>query len=192
MRIKDIYGNYIKGTNANVQCQKRQVTGNTDQYSAVVRFLDGNKKLVVHDNEAALCIADNGYIWLVLLPINEYWCMTAMYNDKMKIVEWYFDITKRNFLDENEMPCIDDLYLYLVLLPDGQIIMLDEDELLDALSRQVISQAEVDFAYAVYQKLANSKWMDTQYLSTYCYQLLSEFDKGHHDAELTPGAIQSL
>jgi predicted RNA-binding protein associated with RNAse of E/G family len=176
MRKKDIFGHYIRRVNANVECRMRQVSDDPGRYSALIHFLDGNKELVVTEYDTTVCIAGDGHTWLVLLPLKEYWSMTAMYNERMEIVEWYFDINKSNFLDESGIPCGDDLYLDLVLLPDGRRIMLDEDELLEAMKQQEITKEDVDFAFDVYHRLSESKWTDPQYLTAYCKQLLAEYE----------------
>lgn len=50
-----------------------------------------------------------------------------------EIVEWYTDITRKNAVDENRNPYCDDLYLDVALLPDGSVLVLDENELKNAL-----------------------------------------------------------
>ena len=46
------------------------------------------------------------------------------------------------------MPYLEDLYLDIVLLPTGEIVLLDGDELIEALAKQVITQQEYDSAYS--------------------------------------------
>ena len=69
-----------------------------------------------------------------------------MYNDNNEIVEWYFDISKE-IGKENDMPYEDDMYLDVVLLPNGKITLLDEDELEDALNQEKITKQEFEEAY---------------------------------------------
>ncbi|MCL6459025.1 MAG: DUF402 domain-containing protein, partial [Gorillibacterium sp.] len=45
------------------------------------------------------------------------------------------------------MPYCDDLYLDVVLLPDGQLFLLDEDELEEALSKRIIRQSDFELAH---------------------------------------------
>ena len=50
---------------------------------------------------------------------------------------------------QNGIPYEDDLYLDVVLVPDGRIHLLDEDELDDAYKKREINQKEFDMAYRV-------------------------------------------
>ena len=92
------------------------------------------------------CILANNYKWLEIYPDNQNYCITAIYNDKGNIVEWYFDIAD-SIGETNGIPYEDDLYLDVVIVPDGRINILDEDELKDALDRREISQKQYDMAH---------------------------------------------
>ena len=65
-----------------------------------------------------------------------------------KIVEWYIDMCKENGIEDG-MPYEDDLFLDVVIVPDGRINILDEDELLDAEKNGIITRQDVELAYKV-------------------------------------------
>ena len=92
------------------------------------------------------CILADGYNWLQIYHEGKNHCITAMYNEKNELVQWYIDISKRLGV-ENDIPFEDDLYLDVVLVPDGQIILLDEDELQEALENKIITKQEYNLAY---------------------------------------------
>ena len=69
-----------------------------------------------------------------------------LYNNKKEIIEWYFDIA-REIGNENGCPYEDDLYLDVVVNPNGEILLLDEDELKEAFDRLEVSQETYDMAY---------------------------------------------
>ena len=75
-----------------------------------------------------------------------------MFDDKLNLIEWYFDIAKEVGV-ENSIPYEDDLYLDMIITPDGQKLVLDEEELLDALNRGEIIQSDVDLAHETLKKL---------------------------------------
>jgi uncharacterized protein len=93
------------------------------------------------------CIVDDGYTWLQCLPQDGNHSMSIMYNKNKEIVQWYFDITKQNGIDESGMPFFDDLYLDVVILPSSEILLLDENELVDALNNDEITKDDYDLAY---------------------------------------------
>ncbi len=101
-----------------------------------------------------LCIKDNNYKWLVFYDYNSRIKLTAIYNQNNEIVEWYFDIA-RTIGKENNIPYEDDLYLDVVLRPNGEIILLDEDELKDAYERKEMTKEEYDETYKIANELIN-------------------------------------
>ena len=110
------------------------------------------------------------------LPMNKHWALTTFYNAENKLFEWYFDISRENFIDENGAPCIDDLFLDLVVFPDGQTVTLDADELQEALDKGEISQDDFTHAYKVHDQIICSKWVDAGFLTGFCDRVLREFD----------------
>ena len=94
------------------------------------------------------CILDDNYFWVEIYPLDKNYCITAMYNDNGKIVEWYFDIVLNNGFEEG-VPYEDDLYLDVVIVPDGRIHILDEEELLDALNDGEINKKQYELAYKI-------------------------------------------
>ncbi len=96
--------------------------------------------------DKGLCIQDTEYKWLEFYDYSSKERLTAIYDEKNKIVEWYFDIA-REIGKENGIPYEYDMYLDVVLTPEGDLILLDEDELKDALDNDYITKEDFDQAY---------------------------------------------
>ena len=96
--------------------------------------------------ENGICIQDDNYKWLEFYDYDSKIRLSAVYNEKNKIVEWYFDIA-REIGKEEGIPYEDDLYLDVVLTPTGKIILLDEDELKEAFNKEEITEEEYKEAY---------------------------------------------
>lgn len=94
--------------------------------------------LFVHYNDKSVCIADDGYTWLQQFPINRRHAVTTMFDSQGKIVPWYIDICKEIGV-ENNIAWMDDLFLDIVILPSGEVIQIDADELEEALVKGVIT-----------------------------------------------------
>ena len=59
---------------------------------------------------------------------------------------------------ENGIPFEDDLYLDMIITPNGEKIIIDEDELLEARKKEIITQEDVDSAYkTLKEKLKENK-----------------------------------
>jgi predicted RNA-binding protein associated with RNAse of E/G family len=112
--------------------------------------------LVLSVSNNRLCLIDDGYIWTQHFPIESKYALTTMFNKEQEVVQWYFDICNGNKINDIGIPYYDDLYLDVVVLPSGEIIMPDEDELNDAFKNNEISIEEYNLAYYEAEKLINS------------------------------------
>lgn len=130
---------------------------NTDFYGHVSAIVlhEVKEPLIINMLEKDYRLADKDYIWLQLQPIGKNHCLTAMYNPNREIVQWYFDITKQNGIGLDGIPFFDDLYLDVVVLPSGQVLLLDEDELKAALDSNEITKEDYEMAYGEARKLMN-------------------------------------
>ena len=173
MRKKDILGNFVTNPGVLFDYEIKQV-GERD-YAALVTFLPGTRELHNTCNFQEICLAAPGYQWLEYLHLDEYWKLCTFYNAAGSLFEWYFDISRGNFLDERQMPCINDLWLDLVILPSGTAVTLDADELRDALSQNLINQGDYDHAYKIHNEIKNSKWSDVEFLTKFSNELLAKF-----------------
>jgi uncharacterized protein len=95
----------------------------------------------------SLIIADKGYYWLQFAPENRDYWLTVMFDCTEDIIEFYFDITDGNVITDNGQSWSYDLFLDVVLLPDGSKFLLDEDELRQALQKNEITKEQFDKAY---------------------------------------------
>ncbi len=141
------------------------------QLEGVVSLIEIKKvthPLTVHYASGDVLIADTGYSWLQLAFKEQFFWATAMFNEKGEFLEIYFDITGGNNFEDMENPKFQDMYLDLVLLADGRIHVLDQDELDEALSQQEITEEQYQQAEKncrwLYEFLQNNK----EELVTFC------------------------
>ncbi len=100
-----------------------------------------------------ICIAERGHSWLQLFPQGANHVATVMFDERGEIVQWYVDICKQAYSDEEGIVWYEDLYLDIVFLPGNKIELLDVDELDEALSQGVISTDEYNLAWHEANKL---------------------------------------
>lgn len=82
-----------------------------------------------------------------------------MFDNNGNIVQWYIDVCLENGLD-NDIPYLDDLYLDIILLPSGEVIQKDADELEEALINGIIDKSLYDSAWDevnILTKLINNR-----------------------------------
>lgn len=123
-------------------------------YIALLTLIEVADPLLTKYLDTEVCIANNLYSWLQQLPLNENFAITTMFDDKGEIIQWYIDITYQNGVEDG-LPFMDDLYLDIIVLPTGEIIEKDKDELLEALKNHEITQQQFDFAYQIFNQVLN-------------------------------------
>ncbi|PFJ18871.1 hypothetical protein COD67_13390 [Bacillus cereus] len=109
-----------------------------------------------------LCIAGNQYTWIQYFINGKNFAITAMLDNRKNLVQYYIDVTKEYEIDERGLPYFDDLYLDIVLLPNGNTHVLDEDELEDAYKNGDVTKEEYELAWGttkwILAKIKNSEF----------------------------------
>ena len=178
MRKKDIVNIFSKKFGMTFSHTTR-ANAEKSEYSALVKCLPGCKDMFVESAFGQqIQWAGSDFKILLYLPICENWCLSAYYSPNNEMLFWYFDISRKNFIDEDGTLCIDDIFLDLVIFPDGQTLTLDVNELQEALDKGEISKEDFDNAYVVHDKIKNSEWSKADFLSEVCKKLLLEHELG--------------
>ncbi len=122
-------------------------------YISLLKIKEINKVgYVPRENREDDCIINRNYIWLAMYPVDKNYAITAMFNEKNEIIEWYFDVINKSGL-ENNIPYIEDLYLDIVITYLGEIFVLDEDELHQAFVNKDITKEQFEVALKTRQYL---------------------------------------
>ncbi|WP_409342304.1 DUF402 domain-containing protein [Paenibacillus sp. MBLB4367] len=108
-------------------------------YITLIRIDQVTEPLFARYGDKKKCLADEGYMWLQHFPIGSLHSVTTMFDSTGQIVQWYIDICQEVGLDERKVPWFYDWYLDLIVLPSGEVIQKDADELEEALSNRAIS-----------------------------------------------------
>lgn len=147
---------------------------NTSEFKGHLAVLDIKKvsePQVWKYNGKDLTVCDNNYQWLIMLPENDFYCITAMMNEKREIQVCYIDMIAGQGCDEDGVPYYYDLYLDLVVYPDGTIIVDDRDELDAALESGDITRQQFDLALATSDKLQKGLLCDMEKWKAFIYKM---------------------
>ncbi|MFI8685760.1 DUF402 domain-containing protein [Rossellomorea sp. NPDC077527] len=145
--LKRKYGNRADWKRVN-QRKYAQTTLNTKEFHGYITLLNTmkvNEPLIARYGDKEICIVDNGYMWLQQFPVGKHHSVTTMFDANGEVVQWYIDICLENGV-EDDVPWMDDLYLDVVVLPSGEVYLLDEDELEQAYTKGMISDNLYDLA----------------------------------------------
>jgi uncharacterized protein len=148
-------------------------------YISLLKMKEVSQPLVVKYLEKEICIADHQYSWLYQLPLNEHFAITTMFDSHNNIIQWYIDITYKNGIKNGEA-FMDDLFLDIIVLPTGEIIEKDQDELQVALENNIITREQYELAFNTFHQVLNQIQTNTfPYftLATKHFQKLNHFAK---------------
>ncbi|HEY0754470.1 MAG TPA: DUF402 domain-containing protein [Ktedonobacteraceae bacterium] len=123
---------------------------NTADYHGYVTLLRLDKvrePLFVSFGQERVCIADQGYDWLQHFPAGEHFVLLSAFDREGELVQWYIDIVGSTGVDEQGVPWYEDLYLDIVVAPNGETLLLDVDELDEALRQNKVSSSQYNFAW---------------------------------------------
>ncbi len=146
---------------------KRVKTDFFEGYLGLIKILRVSEvqKWKIRGEELVVC--DKGIKWLTILPQHEFYCITAMMDEKGQILVWYIDMIARQGEDADGMPWFDDLYLDLVVYPDGEIFVDDRDELDEALRQKDITQEQYELALRTADELREGLLKDVDAFRKY-------------------------
>ncbi|MGN1019239.1 MAG: DUF402 domain-containing protein [Aristaeellaceae bacterium] len=135
------YDSWSSITRREFVCRRVSVPGFTGM-AGLLRIRGVTRPQYWHVAGKSLVVADAGMAWLSLLPEEGRCCIGAMLDRRGKPVLWYIDMIDGQGVDEDGVPWFDDLYLDLVVKPDGFIHEDDRDELDEALRTGDITPAQ--------------------------------------------------
>ncbi|MFG6494537.1 DUF402 domain-containing protein [Fictibacillus sp. UD] len=142
---KRVTDRHFEVTHKENSCFKGKVT--------VIHLKQVSEPLVVHYKDHDVCIADNGYTWLQHFPEGEKYTITTVLDSYGKVVQFYIDMCMDHGVNEDGIPWFDDLYLDIVILPDKELFLLDDNELMEAFDKGDINNKDMKLAHETAQKI---------------------------------------
>jgi predicted RNA-binding protein associated with RNAse of E/G family len=103
-----------------------------------------SEPLLVDFAGQSVCIVDRGYRWVQHFPDNARYTLLAAFDERGELVQWYIDLVGRTGVDERGVPWYEDLYLDIVISPQGAVLLLDVVELDEALRQGEVTAGQYD------------------------------------------------
>lgn len=169
------YENWICILSKETYC-KRVDSNVVKGYLGLIHIDEVSEPQIWHFNNEDIIVCDKGMKWLTILPQDEFYCITVMFNEKDEIVGWYIDMIAGQGVDADGVAYIDDLYLDLVVYPDGTVLEDDMDELEEALAQGDITQELFDLAIRTGEMLKNGLLNDIDMFKEYtmkCFNMIA-------------------
>ena len=119
-------------------------------------------------------VCDEGMKWLQIIPQNDNYVITTIFNKQQMIEGWYIDIIAEYGIDPDQIAYFYDLYLDFIVYPDQTYFFVDMDELEEALKLNVITTELYQLALATAQRIQNTILNDIPGLSRLCLKCLED------------------
>lgn len=136
-------------------------------YIGLINIKEVREKQIWKFNGEEITVCDKGVKWLSILPQDDFYCITAIMNERNDILVWYIDMIAEQGIDIDGVPYFKDLYLDLVVYPDGNIMIDDMDELEEALFQKDITQEQFNRAINTSKELRTGLLSDVNVFIEY-------------------------
>lgn len=177
--MKKKYGDYSK-TKDILEKEYSKIDTKGDSYFGAVCMIEIKKVAqswkVPRKDSAEVTILDEGYKWMTLYPKEEKFSIIAIFDLKLELVEFYFDIGK-NVKYKPKVPYLEDLYLDVVITKENDVIFIDENELENAYKLADIKQKDYELAKKTADKIVNKFHSQAEFenLKQTSYMYLEKF-----------------
>lgn len=131
-----------------------------------------SEKQIWKNKNKDVVVCDNGYYWLSIMPKNAFYCITVMMDNTYHIKVCYIDMIDSQGYDEDGVPYFYDLYLDLIVYPDGNIIVDDFNELQEALRLGEITEEQYNKAIITSQQLQEGLLSNIQNFQIYIKEMM--------------------
>lgn len=125
----------------------------------------------------SLTLVDDGFHWLQIAPEGKHWWLTVMFDREGKILQYYFDITLKNTVLDGGDSYFDDLFLDVVLAPGIGMVLLDEEELRQALEAGVIDDCQAVLARRTAEEIMSGMKEREEKLEAFCRRQYEELKR---------------
>ncbi|MBP5223341.1 MAG: DUF402 domain-containing protein [Lachnospiraceae bacterium] len=119
-----------------------------------------------------ITVADDGYKWLIISPVNEEYVITMYMNEKMIPILWYIDMCDGRGMDEDGVYYYEDLFLDLLVSESKEIAELDRDELEQAYAEGIIDDRQKRLAVVTAEALKEKIYRDPDWIRSFSMEML--------------------
>ena len=168
-------GTYLKGVQ---DYNLRIIRRSEHDFSVIIKhILKVKAPFFIEEDGDNVCLIDSDYFVLELVPDNEPYILRVHLDRNKNILEYFFCISKKNFIDANSNIPSYDTYHLSVVSYKGKNKIYDNGKLKQELSNKRISEIDYESAHLFAIKLlkelevGNNRFINMDFL-----ELLGEFN----------------
>lgn len=138
---------------------------------------DGEERFWEYEKSGKVPVCGKGMIWLTLIPDDRKRCIGAYIKPDRRVSVWYVDVIEETGIDEDGVVYYIDKYLDVILTPQGDIVVMDRDELDAAYASGELTDAQYEAALQEGEWILEELAADIEKTEKYCLDILAKAEE---------------
>ena len=149
---------------------------------SIIELLDGDYMYWDMPKAGKTPVCGKGMLWLQLIPDNQHRAITAMFLPKSRTIHgitydktvsiWYVDVIDSWGYDEDQVAYFKDLYLDVEFDIEGDVLVVDRDELDAAYNSGELTEEQYQTALAEGDDIVSDLCTDIEKTQQWCEDIL--------------------
>lgn len=146
---------------------------------------DGEERFWEYEKSGKVPVCGKGMTWLTLIPDDRKRCIGAYIKPDRRVSVWYVDVIEETGIDEDGVVYYIDKYLDVILTPQGDVVIMDRDELDAAYASGELTNAQYEVALREGEWILEELATDIEKTEKYCLDILAKAEEMIADDRFT-------
>lgn len=138
---------------------------------------DGEERFWEYEKSGHVPVCGKGMTWLTLIPDDRKRCIGAYIKPDRRVSVWYVDVIEETGIDEDGVVYYIDKYLDVILTPQGDMVVMDRDELDAAHLSGELSDSQYENALKEGELILEELAADIGKTEAYCLAVLAKAEE---------------
>ena len=152
---------------------------------AINYLTDGEEQFWDLEKAGSVAVCEKNMTWLTIIPNNKARCISAYFLPNRDVSAWYIDVIEETGIDNDGIVYYVDKYLDVILTPQGDICVMDRDELDEAYASGELSTTQYESAIKEVKLIVNELGTNIERTENYCLEILKKAEKIISDDHFT-------
>lgn len=138
---------------------------------------DGETRYWEYEKSGKIPVSAKGMTWLTLIPDDRKRCIGAYITPDRRVSVWYVDVIEETGMDEDGVVYYIDKYLDVILTPQGDVVVMDRDELDAAYESGELSNFQYEEALKEGELILKELAEDIGKTEEFCLKVLAKAEE---------------
>ena len=138
---------------------------------------DGETMYWEYEKAGKVPVCGKDMLWLTIIPDDKQRCIGAYFFPNRRVSTWYVDVIDGVGMDDDGVVYYVDKYLDVLLTPQGDVNVVDRDELDAAYESGELTQKQYEDAILEGERIVEEMATDIAATEKFCIDVLDAFEK---------------